>query len=994
MKAHLFRAFLYRLASCFCLLGLAYASAQTQAGGLHGQITDPSGAVIPQATVTATSALGEKVSTITNNQGVYELKNLAPGSYTVDVQAPGFSEYSEQGVNLAPGQQQRFDIALEIQVHQEKVEVQEQGTTVGVSPTDNASTIIIQGEDLDALSDDPDELQSELQALAGPSAGPNGGEIYIDGFTGGQIPPKSSIREIRINQNPFSAEYDRLGYGRIEIFTKPGTNQYHGQFLADGNDSSFNALWSPVPVEQPPYHSELFSGNISGPLTKKGSFFFNAERRNISNVSIIDATVLDSNFNPVQFSQAISSPETRTNISPRFDFQLSPSNTLTVRYQFTRETENSQGVGGFSLYPSQAYDVTDTEQTLQISDTQILSPNVVNETRFQYIHDSNAQTPLLTPGLTTSVLGAFTSGGNQAGTVIDRENHFEAQNYTSIVHGPHFIKFGGRLRITTDSNQSQSNFNGLYTFASLAAYQSAISGAPCTPTPQNTCGPSQFSLTDGQSQFQVSLVDVGIYAEDDWRIRPNMTLSYGLRYENQNQIRDNFDFAPRVTFSWGLGGTKKTAPRTVLRAGYGIFYDRFSYDLVLQSLRLNANGLGQTQYIVPNPTFYPNVPTPSQLQGLSASPSYFQIAPNLRAPMTMQFGASVERQVTKKATVAVTYLNSRGQHQLFIRNINAPLPGTYPANPIRPNSALYGNDNIFRYDTGGIFRQNQFIANFRLNLGQKLSLFGFYTYNNAKSDLGTPSATISATSETGGFTSNGSGSMPEFLSNSYDPMADYGPAWFDTEHRGLIAGSIALPRGFRLNPFVVMSSGSPYDITIGQDLAGDAIFNDRPALVTAATCASRMVQGNNLVCTPLGTFNTLPATGQSIGPYAGIGPARFSASLRLTKTIGFGKEVSGGASGGGGHGGHGPHGGGLGGRGLSGGGPGGGGPFSAPATNRRYNLTFAVSARNIFNYVNLASPIGNVDSPQVGQSTSLAGGPYSYSGNASRRIDLQLIFAF
>src|ERR1700749_672012 len=116
----------------------------------------------------------------------------------------------------------------------------EAAAALSVDPAANAGAIVIQGKDLEALSDDPDELQSDLQALAGPSAGPNGGEIYIDGFTGGTLPPKSSIREIRINQNPFSAQYDKLGYGRIEVFTKPGTDEYHGQFYLMGNDSVFN----------------------------------------------------------------------------------------------------------------------------------------------------------------------------------------------------------------------------------------------------------------------------------------------------------------------------------------------------------------------------------------------------------------------------------------------------------------------------------------------------------------------------------------------------------------------------------------------------------------------------------------------------------------------------------------------------------------------------------------------------------------------------------
>ncbi len=150
--------------------------------------------------------------------------------------------------------------------------------------------LVIKGKDLEALSDDPDELQQELEALAGPSAGPNGGQIYIDGFTAGQLPPKSSIREIRINQNPFSAEYDKLGYGRIEIFTKPGTDQFHGQFMLDGNSSAFDAL-SPFAQNQPSFHSELFSGNVSGPLSKKASFFFTAQLRQINDSNIVNAVV-------------------------------------------------------------------------------------------------------------------------------------------------------------------------------------------------------------------------------------------------------------------------------------------------------------------------------------------------------------------------------------------------------------------------------------------------------------------------------------------------------------------------------------------------------------------------------------------------------------------------------------------------------------------------------------------------------------------------------
>lgn len=950
--------------------------AQTASGTLRGVVTDPSGAVIPQAAVSLTTPQGQSVSSTTSNrEGFYELKGIAPGSYNVNATAKGFAVFGRESVTVVAGQAQRLDIALEIEVQQENVTVEDEAPSVQVAPENNASSIIIKGKDLEALSDDPDELQAELQALAGPSAGPNGGQIYIDGFTGGQLPPKASIREIRINQNPFSAQYDKLGYGRIEIFTKPGTNKFHGQFLFNDNNSIFNAL-NPFVTQVPSYQTELFNGSISGPLSKTASFFFNAERRNINDPSVVNVP-----FDPVTggpFTQAFPNSRTKTNISPRIDLQLGQNNTLMIRYQFTQNNETNDGIGQFAL-PSQAYNVANTEQTLQISDTQVLSKNVVNETRFQYIRDRNNQTSQnFQP--TISVLGAFTDGGNSLGNVTDNADHYELQNYTSIVHGKHFMKFGGRLRITRDANSATSNFNGTYTFSSLSAYQSNA--------------PSQYSITTGLPLARVALIDAGLYGEDEWRLRPNMSLSYGLRFETQSHISDHADLAPRVSFSWGVG-RGKNPPKTVLRAGWGIFYDRFAYDLALQAERLN--GTTQQQAVVSSPNFFsPNGPgpAPSQLSGGSTSSTIYQISPDLRAPYTMQTGFSVERQVAKGATVTLTYLNSRGEHQLFIRDINAP-----NASGVRPLAGTYGNANVFAYDSSGIFRQNQLIANMRVSVGSRLSLFGFYSLNFANSDLGSASYSPTLSSAPGGgFSSGGAGSSPGFLSDSFDPMADYGRATFDVRHRAVLGGNIAMPYGFRLNPFMLVTSGRPFDITLGQDLNGDSIFNDRPAFAAPGT-------GGKV--TPFGTFNTgVPLPGQTIVPInSGTGTASFTLNLRLSKSFGFGPkidrasaaDVSGGPGGPGGPGGRGgaggPGGGGLGPRGLSGGGGPRGGPFGAAPATRRYNLTFTVAARNVLNHPNLATPVGNLNSPLFGQSNALMGPPFS-SGSANRRIDLQMLFNF
>ena len=226
---------------------------QGPAGTLQGRVLDPSGAVIPQAQVTVTSPSGKTVSTTADAAGSYQVRGLAAGDYTVNATTPGFALFTAT-VTVAPGQAKTLNIAMQIQTEKQQVQVEEDAPTVDTSPDQNANAVVLKGKDLDALSDDPDELESQLQALAGPAAGPNGGEVYIDGFTGGQIPPKSSIREIRVNQNPFSAEFDRLGYGRIEILTKPGTDKLHGQIEARGNDSSFNSKNPILPknIAEPP----------------------------------------------------------------------------------------------------------------------------------------------------------------------------------------------------------------------------------------------------------------------------------------------------------------------------------------------------------------------------------------------------------------------------------------------------------------------------------------------------------------------------------------------------------------------------------------------------------------------------------------------------------------------------------------------------------------------------------------------------------------------
>jgi hypothetical protein len=1025
MQAGPVRTNLVACAAFFAALLLApVASAQTATGTLRGQVTDPSGAAVPQATVAMTPSTGETITIKTTATGTYEIKGLAPGVYVLTVNASGFTVFESDSVQISAGQIQRVDARLVLAAQQQKIDVSGEAVHVDVSPENNAGAVVIQGKDLEALSDDPDELQNELQALAGPSAGPNGGQMYIDGFTAGQLPPKSSIREIRINQNPFSSEWDQPGFGRIEIFTKPGTGTPHGQFFVIGNDSGLNTLDPfiiPGVTPTPPYHTVQFSGNLSGPITKKISYFFEVEQRNIDNTSVVNAETLDSEFNPVQYTASVVNPLTRTTISPRFDFQLGANDTLTARYQFTRSVNNDSGAGGLSLQSLES-NSSDIENTIQLDETHVISSRALTETRIQYLHQSNNQTAQsLLPSLL--VIGEFNGGGNSAGVATDDEDHYELQSYTQIAFSKHSLRFGGRLRDFQVTSVSTSGFNGSYTFPSLAQLQAIetdctnpISSTGLCDNPSFTTGtgigPNRFSITTNPTGIpptvKVDLVDVGVYAEDDWKLRPTVTLSYGLRLESQNHIRDHADWAPRVTLSWGLGHSK-AGPTTVVRAGFGIFYDRFTDDLVLQVER--QNGSAETQYVVPDPSFFfPNGATPASDYTGSASTSIYQIAPNLRAPYKLQSAFSVERQLGKSATITANYLTTHGEHQL--------LTNVIPETCGSSDTAC----NIYQYQSEGEFEQNQLIVNTNYRFGTKLTLFGFYSLSYAKSDTG------------------GANSFP---SNPYDILADYGRALFDTRHRVFLGGTVTLPMGFRLNPLIVAASGSPFNITTSQPLLDTTVFNQRPGLVSKTTCATVTQVPNpnhptetnlDYYCTPFGTLDPLSTPGEALVPINyGSGPVLFTFNLRVSKTFGFGGALEsavnngqqggpgggpgrgpGGGPGGPGGPGGGPGGPGGGGRGPGGGGlGGGGGPFGgAPSSGRKYTLTLSANIRNLFNVANFGPPVGNIGStrvvngspiPDFDQSIGMAGGGgfggggggglYSF-GTADRRIDLQLTFSF
>jgi hypothetical protein len=994
-----------------CILGFASAKARAQKAApahaastatLEGYVADPTGARIPGTQIIVTNALGVTVKKVyADLKGNFTVTGLAAGKYIVEAQVPGFTFYTSPAFALAAGQIKVANITLTLKVAQQQVHVHatESGLSVSTAPSANTNSMVITGKKLNTLSNDPSELANELQALAGPSAGPSGGQIYIDGFTGGQLPPKSAIERIVVNQNPFSAKYSKLGYGRIEILTKPGSASFHGSMFVMGNDSAFNTL-NPFTGAIPSYHSYMFNGTVSGPIAKNASYFFSGQQRNLQNDDIYTArtAVFDPTTNAyVEATQAggLLSPGTYTNISPRIDLQLGQNNTLSLLYQYFRTNQTNSLAGSTSL-PSQAHSATSTENIFEFDDTQIINSNLVNETRFEFRRANSLENPAsVTPSVVVPTF--FTAGGDSAQHFSMYHNHYEFQDFATLTAGHQTFNFGTWDFDDSENITTNGGFNGSFDFQSLNSYLDTLNGlakgetiseiAAACPSGQ-VCTPIKLDYTTGPEDFAGNVFTGALFFEDDWQTTPNLTLSAGVRFETQNHVPDHADWAPRFDFAWAPGHKGAGPQKTVIRGGYGFFYRRFAVGQLmnLEQFNGNPNSLHQQQHVIDNPTCFsstgldsiPNFPS-SCGAATTGTSQIDSLSPTYRSPYTEMLAIGVERQLTKNSTLTFTYLHSYGVHRLVTRDANAyePLPGTVFYNSTtgpRPNPNF---GPIDQYYSEGIFKENQIIVNFNAQLTRNFGFFGFYNYSVANTD-------------------GGGGSNP---SNSYDLMQDYGRAYWVHPQFVLLVGTYTGPFGIIFNPFLLAHQGHPYNITTSTDLTGDNFFNDRPAYASSSFCPST---SSTYVATSFGCLNVNPQPGDTLVPIdLGNSPSSVAMNLRVSRAFGVGPKgpsVGGGPP-------MGPHG--------RGGFHGFGNPFSGlrhainghHEISRKYTLTFSAHLLNLFNDINYGTPSGSiiptldtstgtyVPDTRFEESTNLAGGIFS-NGSSARRIYLHASFVF
>ena len=990
-------------------------------GTIKVTVKDPSASIVPGAAVHVTGS-GQTRDDKTDGQGQDTL-SLPAGTYTVRITAPGFVD-ATQNVTVTSGQASPLDIALDIVSQAAQVDVTA-GTvgTVSVDPSQNAGAIVLSEADLDALPDDPDDLEAQLTAMAGPAAGPNGPQIFIDGFSGGQMPPKSSIREIRINSNPFASEFDSPGFGRIQIFTKPGTDAYHASGFFIFGDHDLDTRDPFVVGPYPQYNNKQYEAALSGPLGKKLSWFLTITDRNFNTAQLINGETLAPSFPfaPTAYIATFATPSQNWMLNPRIDYAINSNNTLVLRYQ--RSTGHSEsGVGGIAL-PTQEVLGNNRNNTVQATETMVIGTKSVNEILFQFNDQRSNQNADFSPGPTINVASAFTSGGNTEAN-FTRNRLYELQEMNTITQGKHTLKFGARVRESQTDAQSTNNFNGTYSFttpnnpAGASCFNGSLNNpslpALTDPTSiqdyqyteillnqgvsmQNIlndgCGPTSYSLNAGIPEFKVNQFDAGIFGQDDWRFRPNITISAGFRYEMQTNISDKADLAPRLAVSWAPGGKPGKTSKTVLRGGYGIFYNRFPIADTLNALRYD--GFGQQNYSInlstPTAISYPvlsnfgnsGAAIPSTAV-LTASPqALYEVASNLKASAMYQAAGSIERALPGRTTLTLNLTDSRGVHDMREEQINAinPLYGVLP---------YPGQGNIFLYSDSGLYKELQVITSVNTRVNTHVSLNGYWAWTDYHTNV------------------NG---LP---SNEFNIYQDWGRAAIPSNRFNLI-GTVGLPYGWTASPTFMANSSTPFNITTGVDNNNDGVTNDRPSLALGANCAA---PAPHIQCTPFGNFNLQPALGATPIPinYAN-GPSRWDADVRFSRTWGWGEKRNvaaatggggGGApGGGGGRGGGGAPGGGGGGGGRGGGGGGGGfgggggrgGGLGAVGggNSHRYNVGLTVAVTDIFNHVNLANPDGVLNSPFFGESrnvVSVGQGLGAGGVTGTRRVQLTLRFTY
>lgn len=824
---------------------------------LHGRVVDDAGAGISDALLTLTTVEAKRQSTTAAADGEFTFLNLSPGEYSLTVEANGFQFYTLPKLHLPLADS--LKIVLKVAAVSIETEIKADSPGVSVEPDQNLNQLVIDEQTaMDLLPDNEDDLREYLDALAGPAAGgatggQGGARIYVDGFSGGRLPPKEAIMQIRINQNPFSAEYAHPGIGRTEILTKPGSESWHGSFNLGYGNSALDAR-NAFALTRPDLDQLRHAFTLSGPLIKKKmSFFLHGEQRRVENGVIINAKTLTGDY----ILNAPAENESRS-YGVRIGYTLNDKNTLSLGYTYNQSQRISSG-GGFVL-PDRGSINDGANHTLTLSTTSIVNARLVHEGRVRFQFDSSSAMAR-TPGSAINVLDAFQGGGATCCPSNSRQRQVSLQDYLTFTYNKHTVRGVFQLDYEHDRNVSASNFNGTYTFSSLDQYRRVLAGELIDPNDPSSglVRPTLFTINRGNPLVRYGQYEASWFVQDDFRLRQNLTLSFGLRQEWQNHLPDRFNLGPRFSVAWSPTKNRKTTIRT----GGGLFFNRLTTNLYETTLRYD--GVTQQAIVIRNPLW----PDPFAGNPVIEVRNTIKrvLDPNLQAPYTINFTTSVEHQFRKTIAVSVTHVYTRGVHFFRSRNINAPLSAT----GVRPDPS---QGNIYQLESTATSENNSLLFRADRRLSRSFSIFSNYTLSWTNSDADSPYA------------------LP---ADSYNLRPEWGRAYTDRRHSLYVGGTLTLPRGFRLTPFVQAISGVPFNITTGQDDNRDTVVNDRPAGIRRnsdlsasqyALLTDRCLASCQAGATPVMLLDFL-RTHFPNGVHA-VGPGGLYTNLSVSKSFGFG----------------------------------------------------------------------------------------------------------
>lgn len=828
--------------------------AQQKSPTLQGVVKDQMEAVIVGAEVVLNSEDGIVQKTFTDEQGVFRLSLAAGGDFTLRVTAQGFSAYEEPLALDPNAKPRRLSITLYPSVKADMTV--NLATDEGLfSPESAAGKQVLSEAAMESLPDDPEQLAERLQQLAASSGGaPGQATVTVDGFqTGGRLPAKSAIRTVRINPNLYSAEYSTppFGGGRIEVTTKPGAESLSGSLFLNYNASALNAR-DPFAPARAQNQTRRYGFQLGAPIkSKRAGFFLDFERREIREAATINAIVLNENFQPSGFAAAAPNPKHLLIGSARADWQLNKNRTLLFRYDLNRNKLAGQGVGGTNL-AERGFDYRQTEHSYRLSEVAVISPRVVNELRLGLTVNRVGQSAA-SDAPVINVAGAFVAGGADIRQLDLEEKRLEVADNLSIEAGKHSLKMGVQIFNRRTRELRVENQNGTFFFgggqtngdmiSSLEQYRRAV---------LNLQGgsPTRFSVNLGAPAVSVNQWLIAGFIQDQWKLGHRILLSPGLRYEAQSAPNDVMSFAPRLSVAY----SPDKKQRWVFRAHAGVFYTRISDALRLEVERVD--GVKQRQIIIDSPSF----PNPFSGGTEDAIQTLRIFDPELQPPASLQMRVEFEHQLPHGWRVSASHSWTGGWSFLRSRNINAPLGGASGIDPRAAPRPFGIARNILQFESSGRFGGRVVTASLNQNSNRRFNLNLSYVNQNFQTDA--DSAFM----------------LPQ---SSYDFTGEWSrPAW-QARHRVFLSVVLNLPFNLRLANLLNAASGTPFNVTTGQDNNGDGNFNDRPGFTSW--------DDPHGIATPFGFLNPSVVNGD-LRRNVGTNPGTAALEMSLSRTFAFGKK--------------------------------------------------------------------------------------------------------